>query len=260
MATMTVGAASLQALGGLCLRRPARSGAPQPSGARILRGSVEAGTFEKSFFTPPAPGETDRILRAARKALDAGRRLRRDARADGRQLTPVERGLASLTSAAVRVLEELLTLARLNHGQVFPTYDYLAQATSLGRVTVARALHVLDDVGFIVRQRRFKRVAGQGPGPRYEQTSNVYRTFLPEAVLAYLPRWMRPAPVPVDEIQRQAERIEEHQAMLSRLGCRDLALEVAGGALGQALAKLGAAIDRREREFQNGSERLTKII
>ena len=70
MATMTVGAASLQALGGFCLRRPAQSGAPQPRGSRILRGSVEAGTFEKSFFTPPAPGETDRILRAARKALD----------------------------------------------------------------------------------------------------------------------------------------------------------------------------------------------
>jgi hypothetical protein len=47
--------------------------------------------------------------------------------------------------------------------------------------------------------------------------------------------------------------------MLSRLGCRDLALEVAGGALGQALAKLGAAIDRREREFQNGSETLLKL-
>jgi DNA-binding transcriptional regulator YhcF (GntR family) len=222
-----------------------------------LRDSVEAGTFEEAFFTAPAQGETDRILRAARKAFEAGRRLRRDARADGRQLTALERRLASLTNGAVRVLEELLTLARLNRGRVFPTYDYLAEATSLGRITVARALRVLDEIGFIIRQRRFKRVESEGPGPRYQQTSNVYRAFLPEAILAYLPRWMRPAPLPADEIQRQADRIEDHQAMLSRLGCRDLALEVvAAGPLANVLAKLGAAIDRKEREFQNDPQPL----
>lgn len=252
MATMTVGAASLQAIGGFCLRRPRRSGVSAATGPAMLRDSVEAGTFEAAFFAAPAKGETDRILRAARKAFDAGRRLRRDARADGRQLTRTEAALASLTHGAVRVLEELLTLARLNQGRVYPTYDYLAEATSLGRVTVARALHILERVGFIVRQRRFKRVAGSGPGPRYAQTSNVYRALLPKAVLAYLPRWMRPAPLPVDDVQRRTEDRADHAAMLSQLDCRELGFaSVVDGALAKVLAKLGNAIDAREREFQH---------
>ena len=250
MATTTVGAASLQAIGRFCLKQPARSGAVHRTGAPVRRDSVEAGTFEDSFYTKPAPGDTDRILKAARKALEAGRRLRRDARVGGRQLTSSERLIASLTNGAVRVLEELLTLARLNEGRVFPTYDYLAQATSLGRVTVARALRILDDIGFIIRQRRFKRVEAKGPGPRFEQTSNVYRAFLPKMVLPYLPRQMRPVPIPVDEEQRSVDRALEQRAMLSSLSCKELGrASVADGALAKILAKLGAALDAKEREF-----------
>lgn len=257
MAAMTVGAASLQALGSLRLGRKTRSGSVHRTGAPVLRDSVEAGTFEDVFFATPAKGETDSILRAARRALDAGKRLRRVARADGRQLTGLERQLAALTSGTVRVLEEILTLARLNAGRVYPTYEYLAEATSLGRATIARALHVLDAIGFVVRQRRFKRVEAQGPGPRYEQTSNVYRAHLPSRILPYLPRWMRPAPVPDDILQHEADRVEDTKQMLSRLDCRDLALAViANGPLAKILAKLGAAVDEREREYQNDPQPL----
>lgn len=52
-------------------------------------------------------------------------------RAAARALTRSERLIASLTAAAVRVYEEICTLARLNCGRVFPTYDYLARATAL---------------------------------------------------------------------------------------------------------------------------------
>ena len=257
MAAITVGAASLQALGALRVGQKSRSGTPHRTGAPVLRDSVEAGTFEEVFFATPAKGETDSILRAARRALDAGKRLRRDARAAGRQLSGLERHLAALTSGTVRVLEEILTLARLNAGRVYPTYGYLAEATSLGRATVARALHVLDAIGFIVRQRRFKRVEAQGPGPRYEQTSNVYRAYLPACILSYLPRWMRPAPIPDDTLQREADRVEDTKLMLSRLDCRDLALAViADGPLAKVLAKLGAAVDEREREYQNDPQPL----
>ncbi|MCP3736158.1 helix-turn-helix domain-containing protein [Sphingomonas sp. RP10(2022)] len=224
----------------------------------MLRDSVEAGTFEEVFFATPAKGETDTILRAARRALDAGRRLRRDARAEGRSLTGLEGQLAALTSGAVRVLEEILTLARLNAGRVYPSYDYLAEATSLGRATIARALHVLDAIGFIVRQRRFKRVEAQGPGPRYEQTSNVYRAHLPNRILRYLPRWMRPAPLPDDMLQREADRVEDTRAMLAGLDCRDLAHAViVDGPLAKILAKLGAAVDDREREYHDDPQPLT---
>ncbi|WP_022684324.1 helix-turn-helix domain-containing protein [Sphingobium bisphenolivorans] len=237
-------------------RAPARSGAPHPTGAPVLRDSVEAGTFEHVFFVVPGKGETDRLLRAARRILDAGRQLRSEARRDGRELTPEERLLTTLTAASVRVFEEILTLARLNKGRVFPSYDHLAQATSLGRATVARALRILEGIGFLVRQRRFKRVEGDGPGPRYEQTSNAYRAFLPKLAQAYLPRWMRPAPIPDDELQREAERIEEVEHMQARLPRRERAEAELKGPLAKVLARLDAAIDARERESHKDTQPL----
>jgi len=235
---------------------PARSGAAHPTGARVLRDSVEVGTFEHVFFSPPAKGETDRLLRAARRLLDAGRQLRSEARQGKRTLTPTERLLTTLTSASVRVFEEILTLSRLNRGRVFPSYEYLADATSLGRATVARGLTILERVGLLVRQRRFKRIEAEGPGPRYEQTSNAYRALLPDSIVRYLPRWMRPAPLPDDAQHYAAEQSAELTAMRAQLTCREHAESLVGGALGKVLAKLGAAIDRQERESQTDTEPL----
>jgi len=255
---LSLGDAALSALGGMVsTRKPARSGAQHRTGAPVRRDSAEAGTFEETFFAVPARGETDRLLHVARRTLDAGRRLRRDARSGARELTAAERLISRLTASAVRVYEEILTLARLNKGRVYPSYDHLSAATGLGRATVARALTILETIGFVVRQRRFNRVANEGAGPRYEQTSNAYRPLLPEKVLAYLPRWLRPAPMPEDEIQRRIDHQEDTQIMLKSLSCRDLAETVVDGPLRKILAKLGAAIDSRERESQIGPEPLT---
>ena len=238
-------------------RRKSRSGAPNPTGATVLRDSVEAGTFEHLFFSSPAKGETDRLLRAARRILDAGRQLRREARCDGRILTTAEQLLTTLTAASVRVLEEILTLARLNKGRVFPSYDYLADATSLGRATVARALRILENIGFLIRQRRFKRVEGDGPGPRYTQTSNVYRAFLPDIVQRYLPRWMRPAPLPDDQVQREVDRQEDMATMRAMLCPLERHKAMEKGKLAKILARMEAMLDAKaiynnlEREYQN---------
>jgi len=212
----------------------------------VLPGSREAGTFEDAFFAPPARGETDRLLRAARHALDAGRMLRRAARRGERVLTASERLVAQLSAGAVRVLEELLTLARLNRGRVYPSYDRLARVTGLGRATVARGLRTLEEIGFLVRQRRFARLRAVGAGPRIAQTSNAYRMTLPRAVIAHLPRWMRAAPAPDDAAQSAVERDAEQRAMRQTLSCRELALATIDGPLGRMLAKLGAGIDARD--------------
>lgn len=250
--SLTIAAAAAQAAQSfMCPTAPrrARSGAPHRTGAPVLRNSLEAGSFEDEFFMVPAPGETDRLLRVARKALDAGRRLKREARVSGRDLTVRERTVARITAAAVRVYEEMLTLARLNRGRVYPSYDKLAEMTALGRNTVARALSALEDAGFLVRQRRFKRVAAKGAGPRWEQTSNVYRPLWPAAIMSLLPRWLRPAPPPEDAVQRENDRVEEHQHMLGRLSCKERARATLGDSpLAKALARLGAGIDRRESE------------
>lgn len=242
--------------GGRAARTPHRTGAP------VRRDSVEAGSFEEHFFALPAKGETDRLLAMARAALDAGRRLRRVARADGRVLAGAEAACAALTAGAVRVYEELLTLARLNRGRVFPSYDHLAEATALGRATVARALAVLEGAGFVLRQRRFARVDGDGPGPRYAQTSNAYRPTLPRRLLGLLPRRFRPAPVPCDAVHHAEARVAEVKAMEATLSCRELAEVRVGGALGRVLARLGAAIDGTlvpERESHNDPEPLLQI-
>jgi len=269
MGTITIGDAALKAFGRLTHERsPGRSGgrsgrrssAPHRTGAPVLRNSLEAGSFEEAFWTVPAKGETDRLLHVARKTLDAARRLRRDARSGERTLTAVERGIAKLTGSAVRVFEEILTLARLNRGRVYPSYDYLAEATGLGRATVGRALVILEAIGFLVRQRRFNRVKSEGPGPRYVQTSNAYRPLLPGSVRSYLPRWMRPAPLPDDVVQHRMDHELETAAMLDKLSCRELAQITVDGPLGKILAKLGAAIDRTERETQNDPKPLMDFI
>lgn len=266
MGTLAFGEALAGALGGTMARsgsgaadekspRRSRSGAPHPTGAPVLRDSVEAGTFEHLFFVRPAKGETDHLLRAARRILDAGRQLRREARSDGRILTAAEQRLTTLTAASVRVLEEILTLSRLNRGRIFPSYDYLADATGLGRATVARGLRILENIGFLVRQRRFKRVEGEGPGPRYAQTSNVYRTFLPEIVQRYLPRWMRPAPLPDDQVQREADRQEDMAEMRATLCPLERRRMMEKGQLAKILARIEAALDAQEAGASHAMER-----
>lgn len=244
MTAYTLGEAGALALARIGRRSGVLDGAP--SAPAVLRGSREAGTFEDTFFTAPAKGEPDHLLRVARAALDAGRHLRRIVRRGERALSASERTVAALTGGAVRVLEELLALARLNRGRVYPSYDRLARVTGLGRATVARGLRVLEEVGFLVRQRRFAKRATEGAGPRIAQTSNAYRMTLPRAMLAHLPRWLRPAPLPDDAAQQRVVRENEQARMRATLNCRELALATLTGPLGAMLAKLGAAIDARD--------------
>ena len=238
MTAFTFGEATTRVLARAASGQGARRTRPS-----VRRDSIEAGTFEEAFFAKPAKGECDRLIRMARVALDTGRRVKREARGEGRDLTGPERLLASLTAGAVRVYEELCTLARLNGGKVYPSYDRLAAATALGRATIARAIQILEDAGFLVRQRRFRRVEGQGPGPRWKQTSNAYRPVAPKRLLSLLPRWLRPAPVPVDTLQHIADQAEEQNRMKDQLSCRELAEFMTDGALGRVLARLGATLD-----------------
>ena len=263
MTAYTLGEAGALALARIGRRAGVQTSAAvsvdEPARYPVLRGSREAGTFEDAFFTPPAKGETDHLLRVARRALDAGRMLRRAARRGERVLSASERLVTQLSAGAVRVLEELLALSRLNRGRVYPSYDHLARVTGLGRATVARGLRLLEEIGFLVRQRRFARLRAEGAGPRIAQTSNAYRLTLPQIITAHLPRWMRSPPLPDDEAQRIAERRAEQQAMRRSLSCRDLALATLDGPLGRALAKLGAGIDARGTVVGDRSASLTLI-
>lgn len=226
----------------------------------VLRNSIEAGTFEKDFFSVPAKGETDRMLNKVRPLIDVGKKLAKAERAKTIKLSVKDRLIASLTTSAVRVYQELLMLARTNQGQVYPSYNHLADRTGLGYATVARSITTLVAIGLVVKQRRFVKTNREGEGKRYEQTSNAYRVALPDWVCRYLPLWMRPAPLPVDEEQRQLDSIEQTGAMLATLSCREYAKATVSGPLASVLLSLGAALDRKECEYHSGTQPLTDSI
>jgi DNA-binding transcriptional regulator YhcF (GntR family) len=228
-------------------RNATRSGSVHRTGAPVRRDSLEAGTFEDGFFVEPAAGEPDRMLMIGRAAEREARHLRRKRRA-GEHLTKRERSIADLTAAAIDVYEEICMLARVCKGKVYPSYEHFVDKLGVARRTVARVLPLLEAAGLLIKKRRFERVKAEGAGPRYQQTSNAYRPLLAEKLLSLLPRWARPAPTPPDVVQREAERQEEQVAMLSQLSCRDLARATLSGPMADVMARIGAAIDLRERE------------
>jgi DNA-binding transcriptional ArsR family regulator len=228
-------------------RGATRSGTIHRTGAPVRRDSVEAGTFEDTFFVVPSKGETDRMLMIARAAEQEARHLRRKVRA-GEHLTVRERSIAALTPMAVDVYAELCMLARTCAGKVYPSYEHFVEKLGVGRRTVARVLPLLEAAGLLIKKRRFERIEAKGAGPRYQQTSNAYRPLLAGKLLSLLPRWARSAPTPPDVVQREADRQEEQVAMLSQLSCRDLARVTLSGPMADVMARLGASIDLRERE------------
>lgn len=252
--------AALAAFGGFRIKRKSsRSGSPHRTGAPVRRDSIEEGTFEEAFFRCPGKGETDHIFKQA-KALSACRaNLRAKVAHEEREPTAKEAAILRFNRNALAVLEELLKIARVQAGRVYPTLDYLAEKVGIGRKTIVRALSILSDIGFVLAQRRFKRVDVEGVGPRYKQTSNAYRMLLPAGIAAFLPRWMRPAPLPADEIQREADRVEDTKAMLSTLSRREFALATVDGPLGKVLARLGAALDAQESECRSDPQPLHNL-
>lgn len=224
----------------------------------VRSSSLEAGTFEDTFFAAPAEGEPDKLLRLCLKAVDAAKKLRRQVRAEARRVTDKERLLLAVTPSVARVFQEICALWRIcKRGRVYPSYDHLQEATGLGRSTIATAIRALEAAGFLIKQRRYQRIDAEGPGPRYEQTSNVYRPVLPSEIMSFLPRWLRPAPLPADEVQRENDRRDDHAAMIARLSCAERARAlVQNGPLSRALALVGAHFDRRERESENDPQTL----
>jgi hypothetical protein len=91
-----------------------------------------------------------------------------------------------LSQSATAIFKLLCELGRLCKGQIYPTYDWFIEKTGFARATVARAIAQLKEAGFLLIQRRCKRVERDGPGPRFEQTSNAYRLEWPTG----LDRWL----------------------------------------------------------------------
>lgn len=118
--------------------------------------------------------------------------------------------------AARQVLAYFLDLA-VNTGRICPSYDHIAHVLDLPRSLVARCLDQLEQFGWIIRERRFRRNSKPDgePGPKLEQDTNWYHVRLPDAAAALLKAWQRrdleheaapPDPVRAAEKARAAAR------------------------------------------------------
>lgn len=227
-----------QAASKAIMRSATRSGAPNPTGAPVLRGSLEEGTFEHRFWRSYQPKEADKLQRAAREVSRMFRRERRDLRESGDR-GAVKALLPSLTHSAVLVYEVLCQLGRTCKGEIFPSYEWLASKTDLSRATIARAIRQLKEAGFLAIQRRCKRIEREGPGPRFEQTSNAYRLDWPTRLAQWLGYKHVPCPLPDDEQYRQQERLAAEPLRLP---------STSNDELDNALSRLELALDKRESQ------------
>ena len=255
MGAVTLAKASFMALDRIERTRPrSRSGAPNPTRAHVHPNSRRAGTFEEDFFYSYAKGETDRLYKKAVELLKRKNAIRRLARSEGRQLTEDERLVTLITPAAVRVFEQLTNLARNCAGKVFPTWEWIETHTGLSRASVGRGLSILAKMGLLDKQRRCVPIdpPADRPKARNAQTSNVYRMSFPNRLARFLPRFLRPVPLPDDVVQREADRIDEIEAMrLWRSPRQVVAEEIEDEGLRRVLDSLAIAIEKQESQ-KNG--------
>jgi len=263
MGAITIARASFMALERATNERArSRSGAPNPTRAHVHPHSRKAGTFENDFFYSYAKGETDRLYRNAVELLKRKNAIRRLARTEGRQLTEAERLVTLITPAAVRVFEQLTQLARTCAGKVFPTWEWIETHTGLSRASVGRGLSILVKMGLLDKQRRCVPIepTPDRPKARFEQTSNVYRMRFPNRLVGFLPRCFRPSPLPDDVVQRDADRIEEIEAMrLWRSPRQIVAEDINDAGLRSIMMRLAISIEEQESQ-KNGQPLLDSFI
>jgi DNA-binding transcriptional MocR family regulator len=148
----------------------------------------------------------------------------------------------------------LLELARTCAGKVFPTWEWIEQKSGRSRATVHRALKNLAAVGLLDKQRRCVPIepTADRPKAKNEQTSNVYRMRFPNCLVRFLPRKLRPVPLPDDVVQGEADRIEAIATMRLWRSPRQVAAEDFDDAgLGRIMLSLATAIEREESQ-KNG--------
>lgn len=253
MGAITVARASFMALDRITREQTrSRSGASNPTGAWVHPNSRRAGTFEDDFFFSYAKGETDRLYRNAVELLKRKNAVRRLARAEGRQLTQDESLATLITNAALRVFEQLTTLARTCAGKVFPTWAWIEAASGVSRASVGRALDILAKMGLLEKQRRCVPINPpiNRPKARNAQTSNVYRMSFPNRLVRFLPHRLRPLPLPDDVVQREADRIEEIEAMrFWRSPKQAIAEDIEDEGLRRILLSLAVSVERQESQI-----------
>ncbi|MQW40780.1 helix-turn-helix domain-containing protein [Sinorhizobium meliloti] len=206
------------------------------TGEKVRRHSRRKGRCEAVFWRPMSREDARKIVFAARRYETSTKK-------------PGERN-GALGHVALEIIDYLANLMNKNTGRLDPSIIGMMKALRRCRAAIVRGLQALREHGFLDWLRRFE-PTGNAEGPQVKQATNAYRLLCPPALANLLRVYFKPAPLPGDEEQRIAElaaAVEDYRRTLSNA---ELPLFMMGSddALAQALARLGAAIDRRkERE------------
>jgi len=212
----------------------------------VRRNSRMAGR-EGVFWRPVSRKEVSAIILAAEKFELSTKRAGRGGGRHNGALGPV----------AIEILRLFQNIVDFRTGRLDPSIEYLMDRLERSRAAIVRALKALRDHGFLDWLRRYVPTGGEGArGPQVQQTSNAYRLSLPKRAAAAIARYFRPAPVPDDVVQAEAERAAEIEAHKATLTLSELPLfEVEDEGLAAVLSRLGASIAaKKERESHRETE------
>ncbi len=213
---------------------------PERCPTPVRRHSHFRGRSEGRIWRPTNRQEVQKVLLAAKRYELAERQK-------GERSGP-------LGSVAIEVLEFFVNLVDFRTGRLEPSLDTIMGKVRRSRDAVVRALKALRAHGFLDWLRRYEPTGNEGRGPQVQQASNAYRLSLPEKALRFLGRFAKAPPPPDDHVQAQAERKAVMEAHRASLDVDELALfEVGDNPLGQALARLGKAMQERESAKQTES-------
>jgi hypothetical protein len=196
----------------------------------VRRHSRLAGHCEGLFWRRTTRQDMRRIVLAARRYELVGRQK-------GNRSGP-------LGHVALEIVELLVHLVDYRSGRLEPSLTYLMERLRRSKDAIVRALKALREHGFIDWLRRYVPTNNTGKGPVVQQTSNAYRLSMPPVALRLLGRLGQPAPAPDDHSVAVEGRRDETSRMREGLPLAARALDLVEGSLGEALARLGRALQR----------------
>lgn len=159
-----------------------------------------------------------------------------------------------LGTVALEVLRELMRLVDYKTGRLDPAIGTLCERLHRSRDAVMRGLKRLRDAGFLDWVRRYVPTGQEGWGVQVKQTSNAYRLILPAFAARLIGGQIKPAPVPVDEVQRREDQAAQAAAMIEGLPLWEQPAQmIEDDALAAILSRLGRAIEQRESAQQTES-------
>jgi len=223
------------------------------SGEPVWRNSYTVGQIENRVWKPIAGGTARGGKRWTGALLKAAKALELQSRAKRRETEPGARN-GKLGEVGIAVLEYLYETVDYASGRLEPALRTIAEAIGRSYSAVHEALCRLRAEGFLHWMRRSEPIEDPEPGgPQVRQASNAYGLCVPTGMERWLGRLLGKGPAPACEQDRRKAERAAFDAMLAGLTAAEAHEATWNGdrLLGETLARVAAAIDRREARTAN---------